>query len=66
MSDSDSEAGPSDRPQNPDQLDNQDLPALFWDTLPDNVEQHPDYVAMQALAEESTPEERAENFKASQ
>ncbi|KAF8072387.1 ttc4 [Scenedesmus sp. PABB004] len=39
------------------------LPALFWESMPDNAEEHPDYVALQALAEESTPEERAENFK---
>eukprot|EP00775_Hariotina_reticulata_P012859 gene12859-12986_t len=39
------------------------LPALFWDSMPDNAEEHPDYIALKALAEESTPEERAENFK---
>jgi tetratricopeptide (TPR) repeat protein len=39
------------------------LPALFWDTMPDDPESHPDFAALQALAEESTPEERAENFK---
>jgi hypothetical protein len=44
-------------------LDDIDLPALFWDSIPDGAEEHPDYVALQALAEESTPEERAENFK---
>eukprot|EP00878_Enallax_costatus_P030282 GHUV01032957.1.p1 GENE.GHUV01032957.1~~GHUV01032957.1.p1 ORF type:complete len:285 (+),score=43.68 GHUV01032957.1:425-1279(+) len=44
--------------------ENAELPALFWDNMPDNPEEHPDFLAMQALAEESTPEERAENFKA--
>ena len=39
------------------------LPALFWDTMPDDPESHPDFAALQALEEESTPEERAENFK---
>lgn len=43
--------------------ENADLPALFWDAMPENPEEHPDFVAMQALAEESTLEERAENFK---
>lgn len=51
-------------PQDPAALNNQDLPSLFWDTMPEKPEEHPDYIAMQALAEESTPEERAENFKA--
>jgi len=40
-----------------------DLPALFWDAMPDDAEAHPDFLALQALAEESTPAERAENFK---
>ena len=44
---------------------NAGLPALFWDTIPDNAEDHPDYIALKALEEESTPEERAENFKVS-
>lgn len=43
--------------------ENAELPALFWDAMPENPEEHPDFIAMQALAEESTPEERAENFK---
>jgi hypothetical protein len=41
------------------------LPALFWDSMPENAEEHPDYIALKALEEESTPEERAENFKVS-
>ena len=49
--------------QQQQQLDNMDLPALFWDTLPADAEQHPDYAALQALAEEDPPEVRAENFK---
>lgn len=42
---------------------NEGLPALFWDTIPDNAEDHPDYIALKALDDETTPEERAENFK---
>eukprot|EP00879_Flechtneria_rotunda_P026899 GHRR01028743.1.p1 GENE.GHRR01028743.1~~GHRR01028743.1.p1 ORF type:complete len:282 (+),score=86.70 GHRR01028743.1:112-957(+) len=43
--------------------DNAELPALFWDSMPENAEEHPDYIALKALAEESTPKERAESFK---
>jgi hypothetical protein len=65
MSDSEDEgAQPLAPPHDPAALNNQDLPSMFWDTMPENPEEHPDYMAMQALAEESTPEERAENFKA--
>ena len=39
-----------------------DLPALFWDEMPED-ENHPDLVAINALIEESTPEERAFTFK---
>jgi len=46
-----------------DEDPNASLPALFWDALPDNPEDHPDWQAMQAIADECTPEERAENFK---
>lgn len=59
MSSDDEETLP---PAEPDAALN--LPALFWDHVPEGAEQHADYAAMQALAEESTPEERAENFKA--
>lgn len=31
--------------------------------MPENPEEHPDYMALQAIADECTPEERAENFK---
>jgi hypothetical protein len=61
MSDSDSEDITPSQPAD----DNADLPALFWDSMPDNPEEHPDYIALKALEEESTPEERAENFKVS-
>ncbi|MEW5307249.1 MAG: hypothetical protein WDW36_009657 [Sanguina aurantia] len=44
-------------------LDNADLPAIFWDSMPETAEQHADYAGLQAMAEESTLEERAENFK---
>ena len=36
---------------------------LFWDELPEDAESDPNYAALLALAEESTPEERAANFK---
>jgi hypothetical protein len=45
--------------------ENASLPALFWDTIPENAQDHPDYVALKAIEEESTPEERAESFKVS-
>ena len=38
---------------------------LFWDELPEDAESDPNYAALLALAEESTPEERAANFKVS-
>lgn len=44
-------------------LRNEDLPAMFWDALPENAEEHPDMAAIQALLAESTPEELAENFR---
>ncbi|KAF6259158.1 hypothetical protein COO60DRAFT_1622080 [Scenedesmus sp. NREL 46B-D3] len=59
MSDSDCEDIAPSQPAD----DNANLPALFWETMPDNPEDHPDYIALKALEEESTPEERAENFK---
>jgi hypothetical protein len=46
-------------------LRNEDLPAMFWDCLPENGTDHPDMAAMQALLEESSPEELAENFRVS-
>lgn len=39
-----------------------DLPAMFWGSLPDD-EDNADLAAIRALDAESTPEERAENFK---
>jgi hypothetical protein len=61
MSDSDSEDITPSQPAD----DNANLPALFWESMPDNPEDHPDYIALKALEEESTPEERAEKFKVS-
>jgi hypothetical protein len=62
MSDSDSEdITPQQHSGGGD--DNGGLPALFWDTMPDNHEEHPDFIALKALEEETPPEERAENFK---
>lgn len=40
------------------------LPALFWDTIPEDAEEHADYAGIQALInDETTPDETAENFK---
>ncbi|GAB4818948.1 hypothetical protein N2152v2_005994 [Parachlorella kessleri] len=39
-----------------------DVPALFWDELPED-DDNPDMAAIKAIIEESTPEERALNFK---
>ncbi len=61
-SDSDDEQQPV-AVEAPGQLDNSELPALFWDTMPEDAEQHPDYAALQALRDEATPEERAETYK---
>lgn len=72
MSDSGSDAGGSPRgaatarsgpTAGADDLDPASLPALFWDEMPERPEEHPDYMGLQALAEECTPEERADNFK---
>jgi hypothetical protein len=38
---------------------------LFWDEIPENPEKDSAWLAMEALKEESTLEERAENYKAS-
>ena len=56
-------AGAGGQPPRDDPLDPASLPALFWDEMPEDPNAHPDFMAMQALAEECTPEERAENFK---
>lgn len=39
------------------------LPALMWDGMPEDAASHPDYMAMQALMDELSPIEQAENFK---
>lgn len=41
----------------------EELPSLFWDELPENLENNADMLAIQAIIDESTPEERASNFK---
>ncbi|GMH40625.1 hypothetical protein BSKO_08529 [Bryopsis sp. KO-2023] len=42
----------------------EELPALFWDEIPENAAENPDYAAIQSLIyDESTPEETVENFK---
>ena len=43
-------------------LRNDDLPAAFWDAYPENPD-NADLQAINALLEESTPEERAETYK---
>ena len=45
-----------------DPLSNDSIPAAFWDATPEN-EGNPDLMAIKALQEESTPEERAESLK---
>jgi len=41
---------------------NEEVPAAFWDSMVAN-EANPDLMAIKALQEESTPEERAETLK---
>ncbi len=49
--------GAGEPPLRPD-----DLPAAFWDAYPENAD-NPDLAAINALLEESTPEERADTYK---
>jgi hypothetical protein len=46
----------------PAKLKSDDIPALFWDEMPDDPD-NPDMAAIQAIIDESTPEERAISFK---
>ena len=46
-----------------DTLKNEELPALFWDDMPDNAEENPDMAAINAIIDETSPEERAMGFK---
>ncbi len=41
------------------------LPAAFWDEYPENKDENLDLAAINAILEESTPDERAETYKAS-
>eukprot|EP00959_Pyramimonas_sp_CCMP1952_P209614 4385603-Pyramimonas_sp.AAC.1 len=50
------------RAENIDLAKNEELPSLFWDSKIDDPE-NPDLLAMEALMDELTPEERAENYK---
>lgn len=52
----------SDSKEEPQPLSNDDIPAAFWDTLAED-EENPDLLAIKALQEESTPEERAQTLK---
>lgn len=61
MSDSDDET-PS-QPKRTLVDDNAGLHPLFWDAMPEEAEKDPTWQALEALKEESTPEERANNFK---
>ena len=45
-----------------EKLRNDDLPAAFWDAYPENPD-NTDLQAINALLEESTPEQRAETYK---
>ena len=42
-------------------LSNNELPAAFWDALPD--EEHPDLQAINAIKDETSPDERVEVLK---
>ena len=57
---SEADRDPSGRQQ---PLSNNDLPAAFWDALPDD--ENADLQAINALKEESTPDDRAEALKVS-
>jgi hypothetical protein len=59
--DSDDERDRRPQPQLID--DNAGLHPLFWDAIPESAEKDPTWQALEALKEESTPEERADNFK---
>ncbi|GLI68177.1 hypothetical protein VaNZ11_012517, partial [Volvox africanus] len=63
MSASDNENEDGNRPK-PNLIDeNKGLHPLFWDALPEDADQDPAFAALQALDEDLTPEERAENYK---
>jgi tetratricopeptide (TPR) repeat protein len=42
---------------------NADLPALFWDEMPDDVEGNADMAAINSIIEETSPYEKLMNFK---
>jgi hypothetical protein len=61
-SDADNEQQP--RPSKPEiDNSNMELPAIFWDSMPENAEEHPDFAAFKAIEDECTPEERAGSMK---
>lgn len=64
MSSSDEEEQPQtlDPRRLPNYINPADVPALFWDELPDD-EDNVQAAAIKAIIEESTPEERALSFK---
>lgn len=54
-------------PQNvQEEYTSNNLPAAFWDHYPTNTEENPDLAAINAILEESTPDERAETYKVCQ
>ncbi|PSC72268.1 tetratricopeptide repeat 4-like protein [Micractinium conductrix] len=57
------DAPPQPLRQAPPGLRNEDLPALFWDDLPEEDNESADAAAIKAIMAESTPEEQAEGFK---
>lgn len=61
--DSDSEPAVPNTSQRPDQLDLKSVNPLFWDEIPDGAESNTVYQALEALREEASPEERAEQSK---
>lgn len=57
------EPPPPQLKQPPPGLRNEDIPALFWDELPEDMGDHPDAAALKAIMADTTPEESAEGFK---
>ena len=61
-----STAAPPPLPQNvQEEYTSENLPAAFWDRYPTNTEENTDLAAINAIIEESTPDERAETYKVS-
>ena len=52
-------------PKPPGGIDPSEVPALFWDELPEDESENSDAAALKAIIEDTSPEERAEGFKES-